>query len=130
MRTRDATNWGMNQLSETPDGDIEIRRLDDLVRPGPVVLMKVDVEGMELDVLRGATEILRNNHPLLYIEAAGDPWRQLIEAFLAAFGYRRAQRFNATPTCLFLHPQTHAATDSGATPRGQSLRRRIKRRAG
>lgn len=130
VRTRDAANWGMNQLSETPDGDIEIRRLDDISRPGPVVLMKVDAGGMDLDALRGATEILRNDHPLLYIEAAGDAQRQLIEAFLTAFGYRIARRFNATPTCLFLHPQSHAATDSGATPRGQSLRRRMKRRAG
>ena len=134
VHTRDAANWGMNQLSEAPDGDIEVRRLDDLVRPGPVVLMKVDVEGMELDVLRGATEILSADHPLLYIEAAEDAQRQPIEAYLAAFGYRIAQRFNATPTYLFLHPQTHAASfaapDSGATPRRQSLHRRMKRRTG
>lgn len=132
VQMRDAANWGMNQLNEAPDGAIEIIRLDDVARPGPVVLMKVDVEGMELDVLRGATEILRADHPLLYIEAATDAERQPIEAFLAAFGYRIAQRFNATPTWLFLHPQSHAASapGGGATQRGQNLRRRLKRRAG
>jgi FkbM family methyltransferase len=132
VQTRDAANWGMNQLNEAPDGEIEIKRLDDIARCGPVVLMKVDVEGMELDVLRGAAEILRSDHPLLYIEAATDDQRQPIEAFLAAFGYRIAQRFNATPTWLFLHPQSHAASapGGGGTQRGQNLRRRLKRRAG
>ncbi len=132
VQTRDAANWGMNQLNENSDGAIEIKRLDDIARTGPVILMKVDVEGMELDVLRGATEILRTDHPLLYIEAATDAQRQPIEAYLAAFGYRIAQRFNATPTWLFLHPQSHAAIaapDAGATQRGQNLRRRLKRRA-
>lgn len=132
MQTRDATNWGMNQLDENSDGEIEVKRLDDIPRTGPVVLMKVDVEGMELDVLRGAAEILRTDHPLLYIEAATDDQRQPIEAFLAAFGYRIAQRFNATPTYLFLHPQTHALAavpQTGKTPHGQSLRRRLSRRA-
>ncbi len=131
--TCDATNWGMNQLNENSDGEIEVKRLDDIARTGPVVLMKIDVEGMEMDVLRGAAEILRTDRPLLYIEAATDDQRQPIEAYLAAFGYRITQRFNATPTYLFVHPQTHAATvatQTAETPRGQGLRRRLKRRAG
>jgi len=131
VQTRDAANWGMNQLHADSDGEIEVKRLDDISRTGPVVLMKVDVEGMELDVLRGAAEILRTDHPLLYIEAATDAQRQPIEAYLAAFGYRIAQRFNATPTYLFMHPQSHTAVTPAPqeTPRGQSLRRRLKRRA-
>lgn len=132
VQTRDAGNWGMNQLSEDANGEVEIRRLDDIARPGPVVLMKVDVEGMELDVLRGAAEILRHDRPLLYAEAADDVSRQMIEAYLAGFGYRIAQRFNATPTYLFLHPEAHGAAVARApeTPRAQNLRRRLKRRMG
>ncbi len=128
VQTRDAANWGMNQLNDDSNGEIEVKRLDDIARTGPVVLMKIDVEGMELDVLRGAAEILRADHPLLYIEAATDDQRQPIEAYLAAFGYRVAQRFNATPTWLFLHPQSHAVA-APEPRRGQGLRRRLKRRA-
>ena len=74
----------------------------------PVALMKIDVEGMELDVLRGATQILTRDRPLLYIEASDDAQRQLIDSFLVAFGYHRQARFNDTPTYLYLNQQTHA----------------------
>lgn len=140
VAARDAANWGMNQLSEDSNGEIAVIRLDDIARAGPVGLLKVDVEGMELDVLRGAEQILRDDHPLLYIEAADDSQRQMIEAHLSAFGYRIAQRFNATPTYLFVHPESHIAghnpagpeNDSGAASgarREMRARRRLKRHA-
>jgi FkbM family methyltransferase len=132
VRTRDAGNWGMNQLCEDAHGEVEVRRLDDLTRTGPVVLMKVDVEGMELDVLRGAAGILRHDRPLLYVEAAEEAGRQRIEDFLAGFGYHIGQRFNATPTYLFLHPEGHLSAMARGleTPRAQNLRRRLRRRTG
>lgn len=106
---RDATNWGMNQLCLDSEGDIEVKRIDEIAHSGPIVLMKIDVEGMELDVLRGAVQILRSDHPLLYIEAAEESQRLNIVEFLSEFGYSIAQRFNATPTYLFMHQQKHAA---------------------
>ena len=137
VQTRDAANWGMNQLCEDVKGEVEVRRLDDIARAGPVVLMKVDVEGMELDVLRGAAGILHKDRPLLYVEAPEEAGRQRIEAFLSGIGYRIAQRFNATPTYLFLHPEAHGAAASGqetmqtvSSPRAQNLRRRLRRRTG
>jgi FkbM family methyltransferase len=53
----------------TPDGAAEVRtvRLDDEL-PTPVALLKVDVEGMEVDVLRGAAGIIERDHPALWIE--------------------------------------------------------------
>ena len=36
----------------------------------PVALIKVDVEGMELDVLRGASALLAAHHPALHVEVA------------------------------------------------------------
>lgn len=46
---------------------VEVRRLDDVVNE-PVHIMKIDVEGAELDVLRGAERILAESQPLLFIE--------------------------------------------------------------
>ena len=50
-------------------------RLDELRIDGgsPVVFMKIDVEGHEGEVIRGARDILTRSRPALLIEVAGDP---------------------------------------------------------
>jgi len=51
---------------------VTIRSLDSLVACGEIRhpnLMKIDVEGAELDVLLGAANILRDSRPLIYLEA-------------------------------------------------------------
>jgi hypothetical protein len=51
--------------------DVEVVALDDLIASGriePPTLLKVDVEGAELLVLRGASELLQQGHPKLFIE--------------------------------------------------------------
>ena len=51
-------------------------------------MIKVDVEGMELDVLRGATELMKKFRPGLYVENdRPDKSEELIE-FLRAHNYR------------------------------------------
>lgn len=107
LQIRDPNNWGMNKLNLDEAGDISVIPLDTLSENHAVGLMKIDVEGMELDVLRGATQILTRDRPLLYIEASDDAQRQLIDGFLTAFGYRRHTRFNDTPTYLYLNQQAH-----------------------
>ena len=48
---------------------IQMRRLDDLVLANsPVALLKIDVEGGELGVLRGAAELLKRDKPLVIFE--------------------------------------------------------------
>lgn len=46
---------------------VRTRRLDDVIT-GPVHLIKIDVEGAELDVLHGAERILREYKPAIYVE--------------------------------------------------------------
>jgi FkbM family methyltransferase len=43
-------------------------RLDDLVPTGTVGLIKIDVEGYELQVLEGSSNIIARSHPVLYVE--------------------------------------------------------------
>lgn len=52
-----------------------------------VHLMKIDVEGMELDVLRGAERTIRRDRPLVFLEYLKGDQRALASWLLAA-GYR------------------------------------------
>lgn len=68
---------------------VAVQRLDDLLAGAPRIdLMKIDVEGMECEVLAGARDVIERFHPVLYLEndRAGSS-RELIES-IAAFGYR------------------------------------------
>jgi hypothetical protein len=47
---------------------VQCVRLDRLLGDGPVGLMKIDVEGSELEVLKGSEGILARCHPFLYVE--------------------------------------------------------------
>jgi FkbM family methyltransferase len=48
---------------------VSLRRLDELVDPRtPVRFIKIDVEGAELEVLRGAQDTLRRWHPPVFFE--------------------------------------------------------------
>lgn len=57
------TNEGLARLSRNPASgstiQVECRRLDELIPVGDICLLKIDVEGHEYDVLRGAERLLR-----------------------------------------------------------------------
>jgi len=53
--------------------------------------MKIDVEGAELDVLRGAQKILHLNRPDIILECLTDSARKDIGEFLSGFGYTGQQ---------------------------------------
>lgn len=101
-----AHNSGMARVVPGAGG-VWIRRLDAILKAYedesgnrlPVVLVKVDVEGSELDVLAGAVETLERHHPLLYVEAPES--HDAVRDFLAEFGYEQFGVFNATPTYGF-----------------------------
>jgi len=79
-------------LVETTTID-ELARCADLRR---VDWMKLDVEGAELEVLKGASDVLQMFHPSLFVEVHGtfDP----LEQFLSATGYEISrQAFDHPP---------------------------------
>lgn len=75
------TNYASNSLlegvfsREVPMVTVEVRRLDDTLRDlgvadREVSFVKIDVEGAEWNVLRGATELLARHHPVLFFETS------------------------------------------------------------
>jgi len=76
--------------SEVSSFEVLVTTVDDLVREEGlqgVGLVKIDVEGAELDVLRGMAETLRRDRPEVICEVWGGPGPEMLD-FLAAHGYR------------------------------------------
>lgn len=80
--------------SEVPSAavlKVSLRSLDSLISerkyPAPQI-MKIDVEGAELDVLRGAENTLKKDRPVLFIEAHSRTLAAECTQLLAAIGYR------------------------------------------
>jgi FkbM family methyltransferase len=97
-----ARNSGMARVENDPAGAVEVVTLDDEVLDEPRIdIVKIDVEGWELEVLRGGSRTLARHRPLVYVEVGPENFGEL-KAFLEAAGYRCWKRFNATPTFLFL----------------------------
>ena len=49
-------------------GELEVFTLDEKLGDEPVDFMKIDVEGMEFEVLKGAQNIIRRHKPILMVE--------------------------------------------------------------
>jgi FkbM family methyltransferase len=62
-----------------------------------VSIMKVDVEGAELTVLKGSRELLKINHPTLLLEAASKEELEALHGLLTPLGYRRRQVIGFAP---------------------------------
>jgi len=77
---------------------------------GACHLIKVDVEGFEAQVLRGAADTIRRLRPLLYVENDRREHQQEVISLIAAMGYRlywhapplfRPNNFNGFPENIF-----------------------------
>lgn len=79
-------NWGASELVKEQAGDINVMRLDDIDIQETVYFIKIDVQGMEMDVLRGGEKLLDRDHPYLVVEAVGDAYLPVVQ-FLQAKGY-------------------------------------------
>jgi FkbM family methyltransferase len=74
---------------EEGDFDVEAFTLSDAAqRFGRPALMKIDVEGAELDVLEGGLDLLKAAKPVLLIEAHSSRLEQDCKTLLETLGYR------------------------------------------
>jgi FkbM family methyltransferase len=71
-------------------------KLDALAFPHPIKLMKIDAEGHDPAVLRGAEALLVRDHPILIVETGSSD----VVEYLRRFGYT-SERLPGSPNTLF-----------------------------
>ena len=82
-----SANAGGSSLREFEGGGITVQPLDSLSL-APFQSMKIDVEGMALEVLQGARESIAKNRPKIVVEAFPHEYGA-IHAFLEALHYSK-----------------------------------------
>jgi len=88
--------WHDREGGLTHEERVDVERLDDLVRPlgRRVSLIKIDVEGLEFEVLDGATRTVHEDRPVIYAEMSAEWLRargvagNALHRWLAASRYR------------------------------------------
>lgn len=101
MEVLNEQNLGNARIIE--GGDIDITTLDHACKDVDVALIKVDVEGMELQVLEGAVETLERCRPHLFLEADTKQHLRALKEFLKPLGYEPLVYWADTPVWHFAH---------------------------
>lgn len=94
-RLKEVDRPGQNSVTYQK-GNVPMEIVGDI--SAQVALVKIDVEGFEFEVLRGAMPMLERDLPELFIETFDDP--QKILDILPA-GYKLIKRYNNAPTYHF-----------------------------
>ena len=94
------SNLGITRVSFGA-GEVAVRSLDSLSISGPIGLLKVDVEGAEVAVLRGGAALIRAWQPDIIVEAGTAKAFAAAAGELMNLGYVPRGRYAATPTYWF-----------------------------
>lgn len=108
IESYDALNSGASRISQQHDvGEIPVKSIDslDFLESQSIRLLKVDVEGMEFDVLKGAMKLIGRDTPVIICECPTDGEFEQIRTLLASVDYIPIECFNATATYLFVSNQ-------------------------
>jgi hypothetical protein len=84
------TGSGTGYVSETGNEEIEITSIDELVGSGALpapTFLKIDVEGGEMAVLRGARNVIEKQRPRMILATHGDAIDAECRALLSEWNY-------------------------------------------
>ena len=81
--------FGAHSIEGATDGEtVQLVALDKFVQTKRCRLMKVDVEGMEEDVILGATNLIKTLRPILYVENDREEKSESLIATLLGLDYK------------------------------------------
>ncbi len=89
-RFDDSHGTGVGHLANEGSFEVQVRSLDEMVESGELPIpqfLKIDVEGAELLVLKGAERLLRRHHPTLVLSTHGADLDRACLQRLSDFGY-------------------------------------------
>jgi FkbM family methyltransferase len=83
---------GTSRLQEQGEFEVAVRRLDDLAEEHGLAPqhIKIDVEGAELEVLRGGEQLIRKHRPTIFLSTHGPEVHAACCGLLEKWGYRLA----------------------------------------
>lgn len=88
----DLNNFGGVRLNADSDEDEEVPLVTiDSLQLEAVRLIKADCEGMEVDVVQGATQTIARCRPILYLEDDRDDQSEALHQLVRGMGYRLAR---------------------------------------
>jgi FkbM family methyltransferase len=96
------TNIGMTHII-SGDGDIPVNKLDDIIPENEnVKLIKLDVEGYEINAILGANRIITKNKPLIIAEMSNDKLFNQFNTEISRYGYYCDNvNYGVTPTFIW-----------------------------
>ncbi len=80
-------NVGLTSFTPNENGNFKLKKLDEIDIPEKIDLMKVDVEGAEVQMLQGAVETIKRNKPVIVIETY--KYKPEVEGILLPLGYKQ-----------------------------------------
>ena len=86
----DSHGTGVGHLADAGTLKVQVRSLDEMIECGELPIpqfIKIDVEGAELLVLKGAERLLRRHHPILVLSTHSDELDRACLERLSEFGY-------------------------------------------
>ncbi|MFC5571464.1 FkbM family methyltransferase [Lysobacter yangpyeongensis] len=119
-----AGNSGTFALVTEPTGSIEVRTLDEVAKGlGQVALIKIDVEGHEVQVLEGARETLKAHRPVITTECHSSTHFAAVSAVLSPLGYSVVDIAGRSENFIWVHEEAAGAVRFANIREAMELRR-------
>ena len=94
-------NLGSTQFFKEENGDFILKTLDSFNITDPIDLIKIDVEGHEVEVLKGGLNTITKNKPVLVIESFHR--KAEVDAVLFPLGYIHIETIRKGEDYIYIH---------------------------